>query len=530
MTNKLIGFTISRSPINNDDIDIFDVGLNLKSFKKHRLYFYLWGKGDIDQCIAGDAYSMAFPLSDNLLDRNVLIRTNEDNITIENDWLGSIPVFYNPKKLIVSTLPLKTLKDKAIHAEGLNNYLEFGYSILERTAFADVRFLRYYSMLTITQDKLEVSCKKDPILEPGLFEQRRDEHEILDIIEAYIHSIESKTSGEIILPTSGGYDSRLLNLCVSDKLRIRSFTYGISTNQSRSFEVIHAKKASQILGTQWEQIRLGNFNQYIPQWFKLYGFATHLHGMYHIEFYKKILTSHTFSKHATFLSGIFGDVWAGNVEYEQIYHVSDLIKLGYAHGLNIDMRFFTANPQNDLKNKFFENNRDLLIDDKIKIIFTIRLKLMLISYLTQIPEYFGFPVWTPFLNFNHAVGMLTIAEERRKKRIWQKDYFVRHGLDLESMKIKSNRSNTLDYMASKNSIFEPIDVALMSRYVQKKHLEKINSALANRGMWEDIKNGMFMIPKIGRICRILGIKNDLINSLYEYYVIKAIEMGLKYAN
>ena len=122
MTNKLIGFTISRSPINHDDIDIFYVGLKLKSFKKQRLYFYLWGKGDIDQCIARDAYSMAFPLNDNLLDRNVLIRINEDNITIENDWLGSIPVFYNPKELIISTLPLKTLKDKAIHAEeGLIN-------------------------------------------------------------------------------------------------------------------------------------------------------------------------------------------------------------------------------------------------------------------------------------------------------------------------------------------------------------------------------------------------------------------------
>lgn len=54
MTNKLIGFTISRSPINHDDIDIFDVGLNLRSFKKYRLCFYLWGKGDINQCITGD--------------------------------------------------------------------------------------------------------------------------------------------------------------------------------------------------------------------------------------------------------------------------------------------------------------------------------------------------------------------------------------------------------------------------------------------------------------------------------------------
>jgi len=43
-----------------------------------------------------------------------------------------------------------------------------------------------------------------------------------------------------------------------------------------------------------------------------------------------------------------------------------------------------------------------------------------------------------------------------------------------------------------------------------------------------LKNQLLYIPKIGGLLRRLGFKNEFLKALYEYYVIKAIEKGLKY--
>lgn len=525
--NKIIGFTVSKNKINHNDIDVFKRGLSLVEFEKNGLYIYLWGIGDLTNCKIGEKYALSFPLSENLLDRNVLISFQNDDIYIENDWLGSIPIYYNSKELVISTLSLKTLKDKIIHPEGLNNYFEFGYSILEQTPFTNVKFMRYFSKLIINQNRIKIEYKRDPILQDRLFNKVEDEEVVLKKIQDYIINIEKKTKEEIILPTSGGYDSRLLNICIKDKSRIRAFTYGISKKQSESFEVVHAKKISEILGTKWEQIQIGDYDKYTNEWFKIYGFSTHLHGMYHIEFYKKILERNNFGKNATFLSGIFGDVWAGNVKIEDIKSESDLINLGYTHGMSLDGNCFNLVNNNKIKENFILRNNKLLNIKKIRPLLLIRLKLSLISYLTQIPEYFGFPVWTPFLNFDIVTSMLNIKEDRKKDRLWQKSFFAKNEIDLESMNLKIDKTNTLDYDSSKNYCFEPIDVELMQKYIKKDYLEKINYKLSHRNFIDDLKKKMLSIRYIGGALRRIRIKDDILESLYSWYIIKSIEIALK---
>ncbi|GAH00653.1 unnamed protein product, partial [marine sediment metagenome] len=289
--------------------------------------------------------------------------------------------------------------------------------------------------------------KEDPVLNEEIFNKTEDERVAFEKIKNYVNSVEDITKDEIILPTSGGYDSRLLNLCINDKSRIRAFTYGISDNQSKSFEVVYGKKLSEILGTQWEQIELGKFNRYIEDWFRLFGISTHLHGMYHIEFYKKILERHSFGENVSFLSAIFGDVWSGNVTVGNITNHKELAKLSYSHGANADRTQLLIPFDDKLRKQFFGKNKLYLKSEKRRIAFLIRVKLILISYLTIVPEYFGFPVWTPFLNFDIAVSMLNIPKERRQGRAWQRDIFREYGLDLESMDLPKNTSNTLDYQA-----------------------------------------------------------------------------------
>ncbi len=192
--------------------------------------------------------------------------------------------------------------------------------------------MRYYSKLVVSTDNIRIEYKNDPVLNSDFINSISDENKAISLMQEYISNIESKIDGDIILPTSGGYDSRILNYFIKDKNRIRSFTYGISEDQSKSTEVVHAKRISEIYNTKWEQIELNEYHKYIDKWFDIYGFSTHLHGMYHIEFYNKILKKYRFNN-PTFLSGIFGDIWAGSIQYKDINNYTDIINLGYTHGM-----------------------------------------------------------------------------------------------------------------------------------------------------------------------------------------------------
>jgi hypothetical protein len=333
-----------------------------------------------------------------------------------------------------------------------------------------------------------------------------------------------------VIPTSGGYDSRLLNYLVSDKSKIRSYTYGISKNQNNSYEVVHARKISCLYNTRWKQIVLTDFHKYISEWFAIYGISTHLHGMYQVEFYNNIISEMKFDN-SIFLSGIFGDIWAGSINYESIEGPCDIINLAYNHGLSLKRNYSALNLSEEIDKKdFFERNKNLLSNDKFKSVFTIRLKIILISYLTQIPEYFGVPVATPFLNFEIVKAMLNISESRRKNRVWQRDFFRKVGLNLEDMDLKSSKTNNLDYEVAHRNKPEPLNVDLLSKYVKKSHLIKINTIIHNQTFFSRVKDQILFVPKLGSLLKRMGFRNEFLNALNEYYVIKTIEIGLNHGN
>jgi len=532
---KIIGFTISEKEINHEDIDVFNRDLNQIQFFANNLYVYLWGVGDIKSCKINNKYTLSFPLNDDLLDRNIIIDISNETITIENDWLGSIPVFYNKEEKIISTLSLKTFTNTQIHNEGLHNFFEFGYNVFEQTPFKNVKFMRYFSKLFFSKKGIRIEYKEDPALQKEIWDEVSDEKKVFEKIKNYINNVEEKTKDEIILPTSGGYDSRLLNLCVNDKTRINSFTYGLSTKQDESYEVVHAKKISEILKTKHKQIKLDNYYKYIPEWFKIFGFSTHLHGMYHIEFYEKILSEFTFSENTTFLSGIFGDVWAGLVTTQNITSYTNLNKLAYSHGLHGNISKIIQNSNFGIKKDFWEQNKTILDNSKIRICFLIRIKIILISYLATIPEYFGFPVWTPFLNFNIAKDMLNLPQERRNNREWQADIFKGNNLDLENMNLKKDFSNTLDFDIFMNFNFEPINKTILSKYIDEKYIEDINKNMSKKYHFRMYKfyNKLFKIRYVAGGLYRLGFRQKKYKNILlpaEYNIIKAIELALNYTN
>jgi hypothetical protein len=525
--NKIIGFTISKNKIDHSDVDVFDVGLSNFEFSKNGCHIYLWGHVDLKAFEPENQFSLSFPQTNSLLDRNILVTFGNESIVVENDWLSSIPVFYNMKDLIVSTLPLKCLTDKVLDKEGLQNFMEFGYAVFEHTMFENVRFMRYFSKLEINEN-INVIYKQDPVDEILGSLENVDEEDVLKEIENYLFEIEKDTKGSIIVPTSGGYDSRLLNLLIKDKSRIRSYSYGGSKNQSISNEVVFAKKLAEILKTNWKQIELDNYYVYFGKWFKLFGFSTHLHGMYQIDFYKKILETNKPGEQAFLLSGIVGDAWAGKSYKFKIESYKDLYKLGLSHGLNVNLKHSKLNVDDSAKKEFLEKYGSQINNSTFQIISLIRLKVVLLSYLTQMPEYFGLISYTPFLNFNIVSKMLKISSSRREDRKWQTDFFAKNGIDINVLNLKYTKSNTLYLDVFKKSEFELLDVELLSEFISEKHLKKINKSIKHISILDKLKIFLTTTPKIKGICQIIGIESNTKQAIFEYFIIKAIEMSLKF--
>lgn len=448
----------------------------------------------------------------------------------ETDWLVSQPVFYHEKtgKVSHNVNDVIDFANLEFHPDGFNNYLDFGYSVLEQTPVKYVKFLRYSSRLTVHENgSLEVEYLDDPA--EKWLGKTSSEDDVLHLLHKAIRNWEKSVKGEIIIPTSGGYDSRILNFFIEDKSRVRSFTYGISENQSDSFEVVHARKLSAILGTQWEQITLGNFHQYFNEWDCMFGISTHAHGMYHIEFYNKILPK--IKGGNPFLSGIIGDIWAGSVNIGNIKSPSDLQQIGYTHGIKADSNYSFFNQKNNaLLENYYVCNYEKLMIPIARVVEAMRFKIILLSYLVSVPQHFGFQVWSPFLNPEIALSMLTLTPSRRQNRLWQKEFFQKHGLDLESMNLKVSHQNNLDHQAMRQIPVAPLNVNLLSEVVQPSYIKWINFHVGQQGMFWDWFYNLKTVPKLGGVVSRLGIVDNRMKAYCAYITLKPIETLLNKRN
>ena len=286
------------------------------------------------------------------------------NILFESDWLASEPYFYSTETG-TSSLNINDVIDsigvKSLDAEGTYNFLDFGYSVFNQTPVSGVKFLPPASKLIKNKNGLfEVETKTDPINQ--WLEYSLKEKEIIELIRHRVQSWEASlpSDQEIVLPLSGGFDSRLLLWCISDKSRIRAFTYGISNEQVLSTEVVHARALAKTFDIRWEQIELGNFHRFLPNWYAKFGISTHAHGMYQQEFYEKIRNRLQGRKFAL-LSGIVGDIWAGSVPFKKINSPIDINKLGNTHGQVSKADKLKSKFQHNLRNEFWELNKKMKI-------------------------------------------------------------------------------------------------------------------------------------------------------------------------
>ncbi len=521
MNSKIIGFILSEQKIDykpsiNTNILIKDIQLSCGVLS---VYYY----GDIALCeVDSDVYSMGFPPHKSLFDYNLLISVKSDHFIIENDWLGAIPCFYNTEEKIVSTFPKVCLRDdKAFSETGLYNYLKYGFSVFGETPFKAVSFLYFSSKLTFNSQGIQVQDAEDPLKNIDDF-KGYSEDEIWTDIDDYMAERELKVKGDIVIPTSAGYDSRIINYFTHSPERVVNYSYGISDKQERSFEVIEAQKYAKTLNHRWKQVKLGKAYDLIPQWHDLFAYSTHLHGMYQMEFYTQLMQDHPAGT-SSMISGICGGIFTGSNTFQKATEPADIYKLAFTHGLNYEVKGQSYFSQEKL---FMEKYAYLFEDLRFYPIITMRIKLILLSYLMTVPSIMGMSAWTPFLNFNIVMKMLNLPADRREGRKWVKEFFASKNMQPHKNMFMQDTKNKLNLNLHLQSEFNAIADDFALPMVSKSEITEVNDYLGNMDFSKRMHYNLCTTRVVKEVLKKVGITNQFNQYLTNYQTLKAIEMCL----
>lgn len=440
---------------------------------------------------------------------------------LSTDWIASTPIFFNKKNRKFST-DIHDVIDYGnieIDEEGLLNYLEFGFSVFGYTPIKDVEFLLPNQEVSIHDGEIIIRDLKDPA--EKFFHNTTTPREVISLFEQSMNNWEATNTKNIIIPLSGGFDSRFISSFLKDKKNIKAFSYGVSPLQNDSFEVMRAQMVAKKLGIDWEDIKLGDFNQYIDKWVNFYGPSVHAHGMYHLEFFSKIRSMIPSGK-SVVISGLAGDAWAGNFHYSAIKDCRELIKLGHNHGVGISPEAFVNQHKYTYASSYWNKNSHLIQDERLQILAFIRMKIMLLQYLLTAPKMCGLDSWSPFLNVDICMKMLNIDEKHWNNRKWQKEYFKQMNLDVENSSTTYSMSNTLDMQSLRNSSFKPLISKKLGNYVKQDYIDAVNCSLSkfNPSFLDKLISNHYYL---GAGLRKLGFTNTTLKMYYSYLILKPID-------
>jgi hypothetical protein len=448
-----------------------------------------------------------------------------DQVILKTDWLNSRPVFFatgtgdasHAVNDVVARMP-----SMSFHPEGLANYLTFGYSVFGQTPVAGIEFLEPCSEIRRTPDGGMSVCRSNDTAWDWI-DYRLSEPDVIDLIRARVQAWEAALPADqlIVLPLSGGFDSRLLLWCISEKSRVRAFTYGISYDQARSHEAACAREVCARLGVDWRLVPLGSFNRHIEDWYDWFGISVHAHGMYRIEFYKQIQA--TLPGTHALLSGIVGDAWAGSICVKPLPRMGDITELGLRHGMHADASALRLSRSDVLWRSFWEDNRERLADQRFRTVATIRMKMLLLCYLLSLPSRFGMQAWSPFLDPGVAMAMLNLPPERRRGRVWQREFFAKVGLDMSAVTRRAHRRNDLNHLGLARVPPPPLDTGLLAPVFDAAYVDWINRNI-RMGPQNRARAELLKVPKVRGVLRLLGVEDKALTAYAAYLTLKPVEM------
>jgi hypothetical protein len=424
----LVGFCILNSLKTPDHRRFFLKNVKCISKKIGASTLYLYGYGaEYETKIEEKTYC----LNNNGLDqRNITIRIESDYVEVRTDWLGSFPCYIDDiNSEIASHWSMLDIDSR--ESDNIGSYILKTYSYIptQRTLKQGVRRMLSNQTLLWSSSGISInSTNADLTLKPR--------GKISEIIQCTTESLKRDClkKSQIIIPLSGGYDSRFLASIVKQKLhkKFSSFTYSLLGYRNDCYESKVSKVVAQKLSSPWSSFDLTGYSIYektITDWA---GGFTHINGDYYEMFAEQVLREYGENQRqeSLVISGIVGDLWCGKVKANFSSNIK-IENLLYNHGSCLYKWMLSENEikirtkaESELKLFFSER----IYSNETFLLELVRAKVGLLSFLCYSFERRGLPCSAPFLEKKVVEAVLSLDKEERLLRKWQDNYFESIGI------------------------------------------------------------------------------------------------------
>lgn len=392
------------------------------------------------------------------------------------DKLRSYPIIYTKKGncWLISDDTEKIMTDDIVSKEtdtqSIYEFLATGYLSGNKTLLKNVRQVVAGTYVCLEENESRMTEYHNYVVCKTL----QEEEEIIKGAEiildrAFDRLFESIGNRQIVIPLSGGYDSRLIAcMCKRhNKKNVVCYSYG----RSDSFEAEISKKVAEQLGFRWLFVEytpelIGSFKK-DADFIKYMGHAHHLNALPHFQDYFAVRELHArdeLEKDAVFVPGHSGDLLGGSklpVEaFNEKFSLStdSLVKLIYEHFFDLNKEKY--NDRNKCCQLIFDQLKEKEVGTRDELLniyesyWFIKSKVshFLVNSM-RIYEYFGFdwrlPLWDDeYATFWYKVGW----EKKIASQLYNRFMFDTYFYPFNVAYRKNNRVKRLIFPAIKKCI------------------------------------------------------------------------------
>lgn len=378
----------------------------------------------------------------------------------------SIPLFYylsNDEIIISDNIQIIENYKKINYFEksSIEDFLIFGYALGNNTLIKDIKQIqageilnaKIGSNLNIKNNFLYLNKSDEfdgvPIEELN----KKYENLLYSIFDLYIKNIGNRL---IILPLSGGYDSRLI-LSMFKEFNVKNvlcFTYGLKNN----YESIKAKKVADILGYNIEFIeysvekRIELYDEILFQNF--FNYASKKNSLAVTQeyiFVKQIKDKYKYlNKDIVFFPGHTGDfVSGGHIPFELLNSTKEKILMENIFSKH-QLRRYSFNKNNVLKDYFF-NIYDTSILNKFEFFNWRERQSKFIVNANRTYDFFDYGWYMPFWNEKYVKFWLKMPLKYK----YQKNFFDQYleNILFEKLNINFDKEERINRRKKGNRYF-----------------------------------------------------------------------------
>jgi len=435
-----------------------------------------------------------------------------DFIFLAGDIAGMFPVFYSilNNKLILSD-DIKTFQTtgfKQFDEQSINEFTNTAHTLEKKTILKNVYRLQSSEYIIFKNNKIEQQfyfsySTKQTIKKPHL-QLKQQAIKIFD--EAFKRLIISLDNRQVILPLSGGYDSRLIAVMLKkyNYENVICFTFGRKNNA----EVENSKKTAKLLDFKWLFIEYSE--ELIKGYVETDTFKEYIHftGRYSSmpflqEYFaiKYLRDNNIIENNSVFIPGHSGDFLAGS---QLVKVINERVNIEDIPALIVKKKFFynkkigttTIKAENRVKELLYSFNKDYKENIAYSVFEDYDLKEKISKFIfnsTGVFNFFGYEHRIPFWDKELLLFFKNVPFEQKKmKSLYDgilKNYFFKpYNLNFE--KETQPTLQEILFQKIKNKIKSVLPFFIKEKFLKKndwKNYELITKQMENSMNKNNIK-------------------------------------------